>query len=189
MSKMLDVMMAGVISGIVAFTTSKMGIAGTVLGAVLGAMLFQFMSHFVKEPLENVNTKKIETRIVYAIPLIIIMVIEIIYIFAAVYWKPEQIFYFLENATDWNLFKSIWNWTYPYGNLSNFDIREYKKGIRLPNTISWCSYAIKRFIRYKFIISGFIRAVFYSIWVYNFFRSYSCIIICCYINNSRISSN
>jgi hypothetical protein len=33
--------------------------------------------------------------------------IEIIYIFAAVYWKPEQIFYFLENATDWNLFRSI----------------------------------------------------------------------------------
>ena len=107
MSKMLDVMMAGVISGIVAFTTSKMGIAGTVLGAVLGAMLFQFMSHFVKEPLENVNTKKIETRVVYTIPLIIIMIIEIIYIFAAVYWKPEQLFYFLENATDWNLFRSI----------------------------------------------------------------------------------
>jgi hypothetical protein len=107
MSKMLDVIMAGVISGIVAFTTSKMGIAGTVLGAVLGAMLFQFMSHYIKEPLGNVKTKKIETRVVYTIPLIIILAIEIIYIFSAVYWKPEQIFYYLENATDWNLFRSI----------------------------------------------------------------------------------
>lgn len=107
MSKMLDVIMAGVISGIVAFTTSKMGISGTVLGAVLGAMLYQLMSHYVKEPLGNVKTKKIETRVVYTIPLILILAVEIIYIFAAVYWKPEQIFYFLENATNWNLFRSI----------------------------------------------------------------------------------
>lgn len=43
----------------------------------------------------------------YAIPLVIILVIEIIYIFAAVYFKPGQIFYFLENVTDWNLFRSM----------------------------------------------------------------------------------
>lgn len=107
MSKMLDIIMAGVISGIVAYTTSKMGISGTVIGAVLGAMLYQVMSHFVKEPIGNVKTKKIETRIVYTIPLLIILTIEIIYIFAAVYGKPEQIFYSLENATDWNLFRTI----------------------------------------------------------------------------------
>ncbi len=107
MSKMLDVLMAGVISGLVAYTTSKMGLSGTIFGAVLGAMLYQFMSHYVKDPLENVNTKKMETRIVYTIPLIIIVIIEIIYIFASVYFKPQQIFYFLENATDWNLFRTI----------------------------------------------------------------------------------
>ncbi|MDI6724615.1 MAG: hypothetical protein QMD61_08215 [Methanobacterium sp.] len=107
MSKMLDVIMAGVISGIVAFTTSKIGIAGTVLGAVLGAMLYQVMSHYIKEPLENVQTKKIETRVVYTIPLMIIVIIEIIYIFSTIYLKPEQIFHYLENATDWTLFRSI----------------------------------------------------------------------------------
>jgi|GEM_PF-5676564 len=41
MSKMLDVIMACLISGIAAFTTSKMGIEG--LRAVSGAMLYQFM--------------------------------------------------------------------------------------------------------------------------------------------------
>lgn len=107
MSKMLDVMMAGVIAGLVTYTTSKMGLSGTVLGAVIGAMLFQLMSHYIKDPLGNVKTKKIETRVVYAIPLMIILVIEIVYIFAAVYVKPGQIFYFLENATDWNLFRAI----------------------------------------------------------------------------------
>jgi len=113
MSKMLDIVMAGVISGIVAFTTSKLGVGGTIIGAVMGAMLYQFMSHYVKEPLENVdakkivNTKKIETKIVYAIPLIIIVAVEIIYLFSAVYWKPEQIFNFLESATDGSLFRTI----------------------------------------------------------------------------------
>jgi hypothetical protein len=107
MSKMIDVLMAGVISGLVAYTTSKIGLSGTVIGTVIGAMLYQFMSHYVKDPLENVKTKKIETRIVYTIPLVIILSIEIIYIFAAVYFKPQQIFYFLENLTDWNLFRTI----------------------------------------------------------------------------------
>ncbi|MGF7119362.1 hypothetical protein [Methanobacterium oryzae] len=107
MSKMLDVVMAGVISGIVAYTTSKIGIAGTVIGAVLGAMLYQIMSHYIKEPLENVETKKIETRIVYTLPLIIIVAIELIYILSSLYWKPQEIFYLLENATDWALFRAI----------------------------------------------------------------------------------
>ena len=107
MSKMLDVVMAGVISGIVALTTSKIGIGGTVIGAVIGAMLYQLMSHFVKEPLENVNTKKIETKIVYVIPLIIILIIEVIYLFSAVYWKPDQIIHYLENITDGSLFRTI----------------------------------------------------------------------------------
>lgn len=140
MSKMLDIIMAGVISGIVALTTTKLGIGGTVIGAVIGAMLYQVMSHFIKEPLENahtkknvhtrdvhtrkvhtrksvntkqivntksVNTNRIETRIVYVFPLIIIVAVELIYLFSAVYWKPGQIFHFLEQATDGTLFRTI----------------------------------------------------------------------------------
>jgi hypothetical protein len=107
MSKMLDVIMAGVISGIVAITTSKMGVGGTVIGATLGAMLYQVMSHFIKEPLEGVNTRRIETKIVYVFPLIVIVVVELIYLFSSVYWKPEQIFHYLESATDGTLFRTI----------------------------------------------------------------------------------
>ena len=107
MSKMLDVIMAGVISGIVAITTSKMGVGGTVIGATIGAMLYQVMSHFIKEPLEGVNTKRIETKIVYVFPLIVIVVVELIYLFSSVYWKPEQIFHYLESATDGTLFRTI----------------------------------------------------------------------------------
>ena len=107
MSKMLDVVMAGVISGIVALTTTQMGVGGTVIGATIGAMLYQVMSHFIKEPLEGVNTKRIETKIVYVFPLIVIVVVELIYLFSSVYWKPEQIFHYLESATDGTLFRTI----------------------------------------------------------------------------------
>jgi hypothetical protein len=99
--------MAGVIAGIVAYTTSKIGIGGTVIGAVLGAMLFQILSHFVKEPLKRVKTQKIETRIVYIFPLIIILTIEIIFTLSGLYATPQQIFYILEGATGWNLFRTI----------------------------------------------------------------------------------
>ena len=38
MTKTLDIVMAGVISGLVAYTTTQLGIGGTVIGAVLGSM-------------------------------------------------------------------------------------------------------------------------------------------------------
>jgi large-conductance mechanosensitive channel len=99
--------MAGIISGIVAYTTIQLGIGGTVIGAVLGSMLYQFMSHFVRDPLGKVKTQKIEASIVYTLPLLLILGIEIIYFMAPIYWRSEQIFYFLEGATGWNLFRTI----------------------------------------------------------------------------------
>jgi hypothetical protein len=111
MSKTLDILMAGVISGIVAYTTSTLGIAGTVIGAVLGSMLYQFMTHVFREPLEDVEPKKIEpevvSKIVYIFPLLVILAVEVIYLFSSVYWKSEHIFYILEQATGDNLFRSI----------------------------------------------------------------------------------
>lgn len=107
MSKTFDIFMAGIISGIVAYTTIQLGIGGTVIGAVLGSVLYQFMSHFIRNPLEKVKTQKIESSIVYTLPLLLILGIEIIYFLAPIYWRSEQIFYFLEGATGWNLFRSI----------------------------------------------------------------------------------
>jgi hypothetical protein len=107
MSKTFDIFMAGIISGIVAYTTIQLGVGGTVIGAVLGSMLYQFMSHFVRDPLGKVKTQKIEASIVYTLPLLLILGIEIIYFMAPLYSRSEQIFYFLEGATGWNLFRSI----------------------------------------------------------------------------------
>lgn len=85
--------MAGLIAGIVAYTTSQLGIGGTVLGAVLGSMLYQLMSHFIKDPVETVQTQKVEREIFYVFPLVIILAIEIIYLLSDLYHSPEQIFF------------------------------------------------------------------------------------------------
>jgi len=110
MSKILDIVMAGVISGIVAYTTSQLGIAGTVIGAVLGSMLYQLMTHFFREPLDNVDdlkTRNVEGRVFYVFPLIIILGIEILYLFSSFYHTFDVIFQSLETATGWNLFRTI----------------------------------------------------------------------------------
>ncbi len=97
--------MAGLIAGIVAYTTSQLGIGGTILGAVLGSMLYQLMSHFMKEPVENVRTQKVEREIFYVFPLVIILAIEVIYLLSSIYHSSWDIFFTLENATGNNLFK------------------------------------------------------------------------------------
>ncbi len=97
--------MAGLIAGIVAYTTSQLGIGGTVLGAVMGSMLYQLFAHFIKEPVGNVRTQKVEREIFYVFPLVIILVIEVIYLLSDIYHSPEQIFFALESATGNNLFK------------------------------------------------------------------------------------
>lgn len=107
MSKTFDIIMAGVISGIVAFTTSQLGVTGTIIGAVVGSMLFQLMSHFFQKPLEGVRTQKVESSIFYVFPLVIILAIEVIYLLSSFYYKPEQIFYYMESVTGWNLFRTI----------------------------------------------------------------------------------
>lgn len=105
MSKVLDVLMAGLIAGLVAYTTSQLGVGGTVLGAVLGSMLYQLITHFIKEPVGNVKTQKVEREIFYVFPLVIMLAIELIYLLSEIYNRPEQIFFALESATGGNLFK------------------------------------------------------------------------------------
>jgi len=107
MSRTLDVLMAGLIAGIVAYTTSQLGIGGTVLGAVLGSMLYQLMSHIIKEPVGSVRTQKVEREIFFVFPLVVIVAIEMIYLLSSIYHRPEQIFFTLENVTGDNLFKAM----------------------------------------------------------------------------------
>ncbi len=99
--------MAGVISGIVAYTTSQLGVTGTIIGAVIGSMLYQVMSHIFREPLDGVKTQRVERSIFYIFPLIVILIIEVIYLFYIFSLPQGDLFYLLERATGWNLFRTI----------------------------------------------------------------------------------
>jgi hypothetical protein len=105
LAKYFEVIMAGIISGIVALTTSFLGIGGTVIGAVLGAIIYQVISIFVKEPIENATIRKLESEVVYIFPLILIAILLIIFIMA--YFNTEFFFYYyqLKEFTDNNLLR------------------------------------------------------------------------------------
>jgi hypothetical protein len=107
MSKSLDVIMAGIIAGIVAYATHILGISGTVIGSVAAAILYQVMSHLSENPLKGIKTQNVEARLVYIFPLVLIVGIELLFILAMLYLKPGNFFYTLENATNYNLFRSI----------------------------------------------------------------------------------
>ncbi|SCG86358.1 hypothetical protein [Methanobacterium congolense] len=107
MTKTLDIVMAGVISGLVAYTTTQLGIGGTVIGAVLGSMLYQLMTHLFKEPLEGVEAPTISKKIVYIFPLIVIVLVELIYMLSTISVREHHLFYMLENMAGGNLFRSI----------------------------------------------------------------------------------
>ncbi|MDD3984691.1 MAG: hypothetical protein PHY59_02095 [Methanobacterium sp.] len=107
MSKALDVVMAGIIAGIVTYATTILGVGGTVIGAALGAILYQIMAHLFTKPLECIKTQNVEARIAYIIPLVLIVLIEILFIFALQYKTPGDFFHILEDVTQNNLFRCI----------------------------------------------------------------------------------
>ena len=92
-------------------------IAGTVIGAIIGSMLYQLMTHFFRKPIDNVDslrTQKVESSVFYVFPLIIILGIEILYLFSSFY--HTLMFY----SNLWKLqldgtFSDYWCWTSGYG--------------------------------------------------------------------------
>ncbi|MDR2624102.1 MAG: hypothetical protein LBC39_05975 [Methanobrevibacter sp.] len=114
MGKKFDVIMAGVISGIVTITTTFLGLAGTVIGTVLGSIIYQYLSTYVKESFDQSsgdgklkinNLQLFEDKIVFIIPLILIIAIEVSFVSSIVY--NNSTFNDLENLTNNNLFRSI----------------------------------------------------------------------------------
>ena len=53
MVKHFNVIMAGVISGIVALFTSYLGISGTIIGSVISSFLYQLLSSYSQEKYEE----------------------------------------------------------------------------------------------------------------------------------------
>ena len=94
MVKHFNVIMAGVISGIVALFTSYLGISGTIIGSVISSFL-------------NISIKKpnFSGEIVYVFPIVVIILIELLFILTDLHYSFAKAFNLLEMATDNNLFR------------------------------------------------------------------------------------
>ncbi|MDR2830431.1 MAG: hypothetical protein LBB45_05280 [Methanobrevibacter sp.] len=133
MGKKFDVIMAGVISGIVAITTTFLGLAGTIIGTVLGSIIYQSLSTYIKESFSQVsdsnrlkinNLQLFENKIVFIIPIILIIIIEISFLSSIIY--NSSTFSHLENLTNNNLFRAIGIGLFIIGLYSIFQPRKIK---------------------------------------------------------------
>ncbi len=105
MAKGIEIIIAGIIAGIVAYTTSILGIKGTVLGAVITSILVELLSNFFKEPFEKTSLRKKSVKLIYLLPLVVIGLIELVYLFMDVSFHSYQLFNFLESMANNNLFR------------------------------------------------------------------------------------
>lgn len=118
MVKHFNVIMAGVISGIVALFTSYLGISGTIIGSVISSFLYQLLSSYSQEKYEeydergdtrsrNISIKKpnFSGEIVYVFPIVVIILIELLFILTDLHYSFVKAFNILEMATDNNLFR------------------------------------------------------------------------------------
>ena len=97
MAREIEIITAGLIAGVVAYTTSILGIKGTVLGAVITSILVEILSNLFKESFEKTSLRKKSVKLIYLLPLVVIGVIELIYLFMDVSFQSSQLFNFLES--------------------------------------------------------------------------------------------
>ncbi|MDL2246876.1 hypothetical protein LJB96_04580 [Methanobrevibacter sp. OttesenSCG-928-K11] len=107
------IILAGVISGIVAITTWLLGITGTIIGSVVASVFYNVLSEFLEKPIENASMRKIELEIIYLLPIVVIFFIQfflIIAIFAEQGILPYEFvgaYSFLQNLLNNNLYKLL----------------------------------------------------------------------------------
>lgn len=75
--------LVGFISALVAFLTSVMGVAGTVIGSVISSVLYNMLTEALEKPVNKASFKSsFEWDIAYVFPIAVIAIIQLILIFA-----------------------------------------------------------------------------------------------------------
>ena len=73
--------LVGCISAFVAFTTSIMGVAGTIIGSVISSVLYNMLSEALEKPVSEATfSSNFEWEIAYVFPLIVISLIQLLLI-------------------------------------------------------------------------------------------------------------
>lgn len=128
MVKHFNIIMAGVISGIVALFTSFLGVSGTIIGSVLSSFLYQLLSTYYEEKTKDIDFSNVKGRrklrnnskensirdidnetkrhkIVFIFPVVVILLIECLFCLTFAHYGFLKIFNLLEALTDQNLFR------------------------------------------------------------------------------------
>ncbi len=134
MVKHFNIIIAGVISGIVALFTSWLGVSGTVIGSVLSSFLYQLLSTYYDEKTKDIDLSKVRDKrrkarvssnvssernigenkksssvlthkIAFIFPIVVILIIEAVFCLSDIHYIISNLFYLLEAATDQNLFR------------------------------------------------------------------------------------
>ena len=75
--------LVGCISAFVAFLTSVLGVAGTIIGSVISSVLYNMLSEALEKPVSEATfSKDFEWEVAYVFPLIVIVLIQILFILA-----------------------------------------------------------------------------------------------------------
>ena len=75
--------LVGCISAFVAFTTSVVGVAGTIIGSVISSVLYNMLSEALEKPVtEATFSSNFEWEIAYVFPLVVIAIIQLLLILA-----------------------------------------------------------------------------------------------------------
>ena len=76
-------LLVGCISAFVAFLTSVLGVAGTIIGSVISSVLYNMLSEALEKPVSEATfSKDFEWEVAYVFPLIVIVLIQILFILA-----------------------------------------------------------------------------------------------------------
>lgn len=76
-------LLVGFISAFVAFLTSVMGVAGTVIGSVISSVLYNMLTEALEKPVNKAKLKpSFEWDIAYVFPLVVIAIIQLLLILA-----------------------------------------------------------------------------------------------------------
>lgn len=76
------IILAGLISGMVALTTGILGVTGTVIGSVIASVIYNFLSESLESQIEKADITKFENELIYLFPLIVITIIHFSFILA-----------------------------------------------------------------------------------------------------------
>lgn len=76
------IILAGLISGFVALTTSILGVTGTVIGTVIASIFYNFLSEHLENQMEKAEITAFENELIFLLPLAIIAIIQFILIFS-----------------------------------------------------------------------------------------------------------